>query len=33
MIGFGLHLQRRTDYQWGKLELELRSGACKYKLS
>ena len=33
MIGFGLHLQRRTGYQWGKLELELRSRAYKYKVS
>ena len=33
MIGFGLQLQRRTGYQWGKLELELRSWAYKYKVS
>lgn len=33
MIGFGFHLQRRTGYQWGKLELELRSRAYKYKVS
>ena len=32
MIGFGLHLQR-TGYQWGKLELELRSRAYKYKVA
>ena len=26
MIGFGLHLQRRTGYQWGKLDWGLEAG-------